>query len=287
MHKSKRSFFTNQENSFIKELVRKIGEDWETIAKKMPGRTPKQIHDRYVNYLREGLKSEPWTKQEDDILLNLYKAIGPKWSKMMAHLPGRSGNDIKNRWHKHLNKSSIKYIDANLNSIFKIDDFESLPENCQNLANAINSNGNSLSESDDLCITDSLNDGSMKNSVNESLNQIPRLVEPIFNNSGNVSMQHQSKIHHPCINNGNMLSFNSFNNNFNLNSSFYIGNLQAPLEDRSDVSVKLVNKIDFEQKQDQEKDIVDSGFSQFVKPDFDIQEILEEISYGSVDFLWT
>ena len=70
----------------------------------MTGRTPKQIHDRYVNYLREGLKSEPWTNQEDNILIELFKSFGPKWTKMMKYLPGRSGNDIKNRWHKHLMK---------------------------------------------------------------------------------------------------------------------------------------------------------------------------------------
>ncbi|KAK8863949.1 hypothetical protein M9Y10_011643 [Tritrichomonas musculus] len=111
MQKSKRFPFTEQENQIIRQLVKLMGEDWEAISKRLPGRTPKQCHDRYINYLREGLKSGPWSSQEDDILINMYKAIGPKWSKMMVNLPGRSGNDIKNRWHKHLNKKISSNIE--------------------------------------------------------------------------------------------------------------------------------------------------------------------------------
>lgn len=106
-HKSKRLLFSKEENEIIKEGVRLHGKDWDEISKKLPGRTPKQIHDRYINYLREGLKSEPWTEIEDEILIRMYHSLGPKWTKMMNSLPGRSGNDIKNRFHKHLNKSNI------------------------------------------------------------------------------------------------------------------------------------------------------------------------------------
>ena len=113
MQKSKRYPFTDQENRIIRETVKRIGEDWEAISRKLPGRTPKQCHDRYINYLREGLKSGPWSSQEDDILINMYKAIGPKWSKMMVNLPGRSGNDIKNRWYKHLIKKSNQTVKIN------------------------------------------------------------------------------------------------------------------------------------------------------------------------------
>ena len=64
----------------------------------------------WINYLREGLKNEPWSSKEDEILVSMYNAIGPRWTKMMIHLPGRSGNDIKNRWHKHLMKKSIRAL---------------------------------------------------------------------------------------------------------------------------------------------------------------------------------
>lgn len=106
MKKSKRIPFTSDENNFIKESVKLLGCNWNLIAEGLPGRTPKQIHDRYFNYLRDGLIGHPWTKEEDDIVISLYDVYGTKWSKMMPYLPGRSGNDIKNRWHKHLVKTN-------------------------------------------------------------------------------------------------------------------------------------------------------------------------------------
>lgn len=111
---SKRFRFTVKENYIIVQMVRLYGEDWNIISKQLPGRTPKQIHDRYQNYLRQGLKNSPWTSEEDEILMSMYKMIGPKWSKMMKNLPGRSSNDIKNRWHKHLIK---KYNDKEMEDI--------------------------------------------------------------------------------------------------------------------------------------------------------------------------
>ena len=126
MIKSKKIPFTEQENLIIQNSVKLLGEDWHEISKKLHGRTPKQIHDRYINYLREGLKNGPCTNQEDEILIKMYRIIGPKWTKMMSNLPGRSGNDIKNRWHKHLIKrpylqSEINY-EQNINYCNNIND---------------------------------------------------------------------------------------------------------------------------------------------------------------------
>lgn len=107
MKRSKRVPFTEMENCLIRQFADLYGKNWEAIAKRLPGRTPKQIHDRYINYLQDGLKKEPWTPKEDEILIQEFNKIGPKWSKMVDKLPGRSGNDIKNRWHKHLYKKTF------------------------------------------------------------------------------------------------------------------------------------------------------------------------------------
>lgn len=109
--KAKRIPFTDSENYTIRYCVKILGENWDLISQKLPGRTPKQIHDRWVNYLRDGLIKAPWTNKEDGILIDLYNKIGPKWTKMMINLPGRSGNDIKNRWHKHLCKKVLPPIE--------------------------------------------------------------------------------------------------------------------------------------------------------------------------------
>lgn len=117
--------FTEQEDNIILDSIKKVGEDWEEISDRfLPQRTPKQIRDRFMNYLRSGLKSEPWTKEEDDTLLEMFNEIGPKWSKMKAKLPGRSGNDIKNRWHKHLFRNVLQKIALNNYSVLSKPEFD-------------------------------------------------------------------------------------------------------------------------------------------------------------------
>jgi hypothetical protein len=46
--------------------------------------------------------TDPWTPEEDSIVIQQYHRIGPKWVEIGKMLNGRSGNNVKNRWHKHL-----------------------------------------------------------------------------------------------------------------------------------------------------------------------------------------
>lgn len=97
--------FTYVEDETLKYLIFEIGlQNWVKIAEYMPGRTAKQCRDRFCNYLSEPHRLGPWEKEEDDILLSILSMIGPKWVEISKHIPGRSGNDVKNRWHKHLCK---------------------------------------------------------------------------------------------------------------------------------------------------------------------------------------
>lgn len=102
--KSRRKF-TPQEDENLKILITRIGtHNWEIISQYMPGRTAKQCRDRFCNYLIEPHTNEPWSNDEDNTLLRLLSIVGPKWTKIAQHLPKRSGNDVKNRWYKHLSK---------------------------------------------------------------------------------------------------------------------------------------------------------------------------------------
>lgn len=40
-----------------------------------------------------------WTYEEDATIIRMHSQYGKKWSKFMDHLPGRSDNAIKNRYH--------------------------------------------------------------------------------------------------------------------------------------------------------------------------------------------
>lgn len=102
--------FTPQEDEALKFLISQFGSDnWIQIAQLMPGRNPKQCRDRFYNYLSEFQRKDPWEPREDEILLNLLSIIGTKWVEIARHIPGRSGNDAKNRWYKHLCKKHPIY----------------------------------------------------------------------------------------------------------------------------------------------------------------------------------
>jgi hypothetical protein len=51
-----------------------------------------------MNQLDPSLTREGWTAEEDAVLVSQQKAQGHAWARMMALLPGRSANAIKNRW---------------------------------------------------------------------------------------------------------------------------------------------------------------------------------------------
>merc|ERR1740138_1788707 len=49
----------------------------------------------------ESRKDVPmWTVEEDLLILKLVETHGKKWSKIAAHLPGRTDNGVRNRWNR-------------------------------------------------------------------------------------------------------------------------------------------------------------------------------------------
>jgi hypothetical protein len=97
--------FTPEEDMKLRALVESIGtQSWEDIARFIPDRSARQCRDRYKNYLLESLVRDPWTPQEDALVVQKFHQIGPKWVEIGKMLSGRSGNNVKNRWHKHLCK---------------------------------------------------------------------------------------------------------------------------------------------------------------------------------------
>ena len=119
---SRRNFFTEKEDHLLTmATINHKKEKWSVIAKYVPGRTPKQCRDRWVNYLQPSLTFEPWTEEEDELLVSLVNIHGTHWSKMMTKFPNRSANSIKNRWYWLL-KNEIRVFpnDIQLNNVFPI-----------------------------------------------------------------------------------------------------------------------------------------------------------------------
>lgn len=84
----------------LRGLVQQFGDNnWSTIATFMVNRNGRQCRDRWRCYLRPTLSTQPWTEEEDKVLIKKYAEIGPKWSLIGKFIPERSEVSIKSRWN--------------------------------------------------------------------------------------------------------------------------------------------------------------------------------------------
>ncbi|XP_030254866.1 myb-related protein A isoform X2 [Sparus aurata] len=97
--------WSRDEDEKLKKLVEQHGSDsWKLIANFFPGRTDGQCQHRWQKVLNPELVKGPWTKEEDQKVIDLVHKYGPKrWSVIAKHLQGRIGKQCRERWHNHLN----------------------------------------------------------------------------------------------------------------------------------------------------------------------------------------
>ncbi|XP_039594480.1 transcriptional activator Myb isoform X6 [Polypterus senegalus] len=97
--------WTREEDEKLKKLVEHHGtEDWKVIANFLANRTDVQCQHRWQKVLNPELIKGPWTKEEDQRVIELVQKYGPKrWSVIAKHLKGRIGKQCRERWHNHLN----------------------------------------------------------------------------------------------------------------------------------------------------------------------------------------
>ena len=101
--KGKRSVWTSAEDASLRTLVLAEKTDppnWAYIATQMPNRSGKQVRDRYTQVLDPSIKARgSWTAEEDRIIVQHVEQWGPgEWSAIARKLPGRSGQQVQNRW---------------------------------------------------------------------------------------------------------------------------------------------------------------------------------------------
>nr|XP_055160594.1 myb-related protein B isoform X5 [Nyctereutes procyonoides] len=97
--------WTHEEDEQLRTLVRQFGQqDWKFLASHFPNRTDQQCQYRWLRVLNPDLVKGPWTKEEDQKVIELVKKYGTKqWTLIAKHLKGRLGKQCRERWHNHLN----------------------------------------------------------------------------------------------------------------------------------------------------------------------------------------
>jgi hypothetical protein len=93
-----RKKFSECEDAMLIWLVSQFGSlGWEEISRRMPNRNARQCRERWKHYLSVGFTDRPWTKTEDDLLLEKHAEYGPRWTKLSTFFHKRSDIQVKNR----------------------------------------------------------------------------------------------------------------------------------------------------------------------------------------------
>ncbi|GBG27799.1 Transcription factor MYB3R-2 [Hondaea fermentalgiana] len=95
----------------LKKAVDTIGaRNWKRISQEFLNgkRSDVQCLHRWQKVLKPGLIKGPWTKEEDDTIMEAIESGVTKWSEIATLIPGRIGKQCRERWFNHLDPSIKK-----------------------------------------------------------------------------------------------------------------------------------------------------------------------------------
>ncbi|KAB2088527.1 hypothetical protein ES319_A03G003700v1 [Gossypium barbadense] len=105
----KKGPWTAEEDQKLVDYINKNGHGSWRIVPKQAGlnRCGKSCRLRWTNYLRPDIKRGKFSEEEERLIINLHSVLGNKWSKIAAHLPGRTDNEIKNFWNTRIRRKLL------------------------------------------------------------------------------------------------------------------------------------------------------------------------------------
>ena len=134
--------FSHEEDFRLAQLVEEYGNsDWLLIASMMDKRNSRQCRERWINYLSPDINTSKWKPEEDRLLLQKHKEIGPKWVQISKFLDGRTEIMVKNRFQvlqRRLNKEKEEAIEQKKASPEKSEKEHSKPIKASNNQNKCN-----------------------------------------------------------------------------------------------------------------------------------------------------
>mmetsp|Transcript_20231 Transcript_20231/g.29617 ORF Transcript_20231/g.29617 Transcript_20231/m.29617 type:complete len:285 (+) Transcript_20231:1-855(+) len=102
--------WSKNDDTRLSEVLKKFKnpKDWEKVAKEFGlGRTAKECNERWIRYLKPGVRKGQWQDHEDLIVIEAVTTCKEqpftRWSDLAQKLPGRVGKQIRDRWVNHLN----------------------------------------------------------------------------------------------------------------------------------------------------------------------------------------
>lgn len=105
--------WNESEDALLRIWIERMGPcKWADCALTIKGRTGKQCRERWTNSISPHIKKGEWRDEEDQLIFELYSAMGPKWTNIAKQLPGRTENSIKNRFYSCKRKSKASYYDV-------------------------------------------------------------------------------------------------------------------------------------------------------------------------------
>jgi hypothetical protein len=114
-----------EEDKLLEELILYKGsKKWTLISNKINEvfhngnnfRQGKHCRERWLNHLDPCLKKTEWSPEEEKIIIENQAKIGNKWSIISKLLPGRTENQVKNRW-KSMQRKASKTIKNSVNGV--------------------------------------------------------------------------------------------------------------------------------------------------------------------------
>ncbi|KAF9243835.1 hypothetical protein BU15DRAFT_42731 [Melanogaster broomeanus] len=106
--------WTAKEDELLANAVVIHGEvdNWKAVALSVPGRTNKACRkasrSRWLHSLSPSVKKTAWTREEDNLLLELYKVHSAKWAVIARDIPGRTDDACSKRYREALDPSLKK-----------------------------------------------------------------------------------------------------------------------------------------------------------------------------------
>ncbi|GKA19061.1 transcription factor MYB62-like protein [Tanacetum coccineum] len=112
----RRGPWTLEEDNLLIRYISSHGDGrWNSLAKFSGlNRTGQSCRVRWLNYLKPDIKRGNLTPQEQLLILELHSEWGNRWSKIAHHMPGRTGNEIRNFWRTRVETQARRLkIDPN------------------------------------------------------------------------------------------------------------------------------------------------------------------------------